>query len=110
LLRWLDAAEKREIFPTPLSSISEAPRAAFGEVSFLMREGDRTVRVDVSRELLTYLQGFNPGSREANLSWFQRHRERIERAASSKYDDGDYQRYANSCVVRIRLADYYDRG
>ena len=107
-----DAAEalKEWVFSCRSVRSRKHQAPAFGEVSFLMRDDDRAVRVDVRRELLTYLQGFSPGSREGNLVWFEKHRDRIEHIASSKYDKGDYQRYANSCVVRIGLADYLGRS
>jgi uncharacterized protein DUF1488 len=90
----------------PLLSISEAPRVTSGDVSFLMLDGDKTVRVDVTGALLTHLEGFSPHSQAAYVSWFENYRDRIEQIASAKYDDGDYQQYGNGCVVPVRLADW----
>jgi|SRR6185369_345088 uncharacterized protein DUF1488 len=90
----------------PLASLSHAPSAGFGEISFQMQDGERPVRVDVPDELLKSIQSPRPSAPDGYLPAFDKYREQLERIASAKYDVGDYANYANSCVVAIRWADW----
>jgi len=76
------------------------------DVSFLMVDGERTVRVDVPRNLLVDIARTDRRGPDSYLVAFEDHRGRLEQMASAKYDAGHYQRYANSCVIPIRRADW----
>jgi hypothetical protein len=81
----------------------------FEDLSFLMADGETTVRVDVPRELLFAIARAERQSPERYRAVFEQHRASLERLASAKYDAGHYQRYANSCVVPIRTTDWAGR-
>jgi hypothetical protein len=84
--------------PTTPDAICEADI-----ISFMMMDGDSFVRVDVHR---TVLEGVTSRrSPTGYLAAFDEHRGAIEQIASTKYDDGDFRSFANSCVVPIRTAD-----
>jgi Protein of unknown function (DUF1488) len=90
----------------PLASLSHAPSAAFGEISFRMQDGDKPVRVDVRDELLMLMRIPRPGTPNEPLPAFDEYRDQLERIASAKYDQGHFATYANSCVVAITCADW----
>jgi hypothetical protein len=90
----------------PLTPTTHAAIDAFEDISFLMADGERIVRVDVHRGLLAGIAKSLRRSREGYMAAFEEHRDSIERLASAKYDEGDFRSYANSYVVPIRLADW----
>ncbi len=72
-------------------------------IAFLMFDKDSLVRVDVQRALL---QRVTPSrSDAAHLAVFEAHREAIEKVASDKFDEGDFNSFPNCRVVPIGLAD-----
>jgi hypothetical protein len=94
----------------PLASTAQAPTGTFGDMSFLMADGDRLVRVDVSRELMAHITGSRWRLPEDGLAALEKARSRIEQIASAKYDAGDYLRYANGYVVSVRMSDWARPG
>ena len=73
------------------------------DISFVMLDGDSFVRVDVQRALLERITSRRSDSE--HLAAFDAHRRAIEQIASTKFDQGDFRSFANSCVVRIVPAD-----
>jgi hypothetical protein len=90
----------------PLASLSHAPSAGFGEISFRMQDGEKPVRVDVRDELLMLMRIPRPRSPGGYLPAFDKYRDQLERIASAKYDQGNFASYANGCVVAITCADW----
>jgi hypothetical protein len=89
-----------------LTSTSQLPIDAFGDISFLMQDGERVVRVDVSKQLLARIESLGISSSERLVAGLEKHRATIERIAIAKYGDGNYQSYANSDVIPITPADW----
>jgi hypothetical protein len=84
------------------------PRAisvAFGVVSFFMTDGDRTIRIDVSRELLARIESPPPNSKDEYIKRLKRHRQQLARIARAKYKDGQYKPEVRVLVVRIAPDD-----
>jgi hypothetical protein len=84
------------------------PRAisvAFGVVSFFMLDGDRIIRVDVSRELLARIDSPPPDSKEGYIKRLKRHRRQLARIATAKYNEGQYEPEVRVLVVRIAADD-----
>lgn len=92
----------------PLSSGSQAPTALSGEVSFLMEDGEKAVRVDVGHDVLALVERPRPQSPDGYLARFGKYRDDFERIASAKYDRGSFGTFANSCVIPITAADWVD--
>jgi len=90
----------------PLTPTSQLPIDAYGAVSFLMVDGDRIVRVDVSKELLADIENLALSSPARLVAGLEKHRATIERIAIAKYGHGDFQKYANSDVIPITPADW----
>jgi hypothetical protein len=63
----------------PLHRTKRAAIVAFGTVSFFMADDQRTVRVDVSKELLASIANPPPGSHDGYIARLQRHRSLFER-------------------------------
>ena len=79
---------------------------AFGGVSFFMTDDDRTVRVDLSQELLARVAGPSPPKSKAGyVQCLLRHRQLFAHIAAAKYDEGQYQTEVNVSVVRITEQD-----
>jgi len=96
--------------PVPLTPTTHAAIDAFEEISFLMVDGERLVRVDVHRALLAGIAKSPRRSPKSYLAALEEHRNSIEQIASAKYDEGDYHRYANSTVVPVGMADWAHHG
>ena len=94
----------------PLMPTTHAAIDAFEEISFLMVDGERVVRVDVHRALLAGISKSPRRSPQGYLAALEEHRNSIEQIASAKYDEGDYLRYANSTVVPVGMADWAHYG
>ena len=56
-----------------------------------MDDGDRRVRCGISRLALEVLEPELPQTKEGRMQAFQKHRRRIERAASAKFDRGELE-------------------
>ena len=86
-----------------LTSMGQLAIDNFEDLSFLMRDGDNVVRIDVQRSLLKDLSR----SRSRPLAaTFDEHRNRIEQIACAKYDARDYLSCANSRIVTIKKDDW----
>jgi hypothetical protein len=78
---------------------------AFEAVSFFMADGDRTIRVDVSQDLLAQIDGPPPKSKNGYVERITRHRRLFAHIAAGKYDEGQYEPEVNVLVVRITIED-----
>ena len=85
----------------PLALKSRAVSFAFGVGSFFLADGNCTVRVDVSTDLLTRLAGSEPPSKAGLMDQLVRHRAQLAQIAAAKYDEGEYRSEVNVLVVRI---------
>jgi hypothetical protein len=94
----------------PLAATAQAPTGTLGDISFLMADGERLVRVDVSRELMAHITRSRWQSPEGGMAALEKARSRIEQIASAKYDAKDFLRYANGHVVSIRMSDWARPG
>ena len=96
----------------PLASTTQEALGALEDICFTMTDGEAAVRVEVQRDLLVAIGGQGQNSPALQLTILEEHRAQVERVASAKYDEGNYQRYANGCVVRITRADWgrYERA
>jgi hypothetical protein len=94
----------------PLTPTTHEVLASFEDISFVMLDGERTVRVDVPRNLLMAIARSGRGSAVGCKAVFETHRGDIERVASAKYDAGNFHSYANGCVVPVRPDDWARRG
>jgi Protein of unknown function (DUF1488) len=90
----------------PLTSTSHRAKSDAWGVSFLMMDGENAVRVDVGRQLLANIGSSVCHSAVQDLGVFEKHRDDVEEIARAKYNGGECQRYANSCVVPITAADW----
>jgi hypothetical protein len=72
-------------------------------VHFYMNDGDRRVRCGISRLALEVLEPELPPTKEGRIQAFQRHRRRIERVASAKFDRGQLE--PDGSTVLLRAAD-----
>ena len=86
----------------PLMRTGQAAIDTPEDIFFLMQDGKRVVRIDVQRRLLKDLAGLPA----AELATLEEHRRSIEQIANAKYEDGDYLRCANSCVITIKKDDW----
>jgi hypothetical protein len=90
----------------PLDPTTHKAINAFDDFSFLMLDGKKFVRVDVHRRLLEDIAESLHRSPAGYLAALEGLRRSIEQIASAKYDEGDYLKYANSCIVSIKKADW----
>ena len=89
----------------PLGRTKRAAIVAFGTVSFFMADDQRTVRVDVSKELLASLAEPPPKSHDDYIARLLRHRSLFEQIAAAKYDEGRFHGEVRVLVVRIDETD-----
>ena len=89
----------------PLRFISGAMSIAFGTVSFFMADEDRTIRVDICRDVLASMSGPPPQRKDACLSWITKHQREFAQIATLKYRGGLYTPEVNVLVVRITAED-----
>jgi len=88
---------------------SRTVSVAFGVVSFFMTDEKRTIRVDVSQDLLARLEGPPPPvSTAAYVEVLTRHRRRFAEIAAAKYDEGQYEPEVNVLVVLIAANDFLE--
>ena len=85
-----------------LTGTGQAATDSFEDISFLMQDGEKVVRIDVQRRLLKDLAGL----RTPHLEALEEHRTCIERIASTKYEARDYVKSANCCIVTINKDDW----
>ena len=90
----------------PLESTTHGAIGDREEISLAMKDGENTIRVDVHRSLLVAIGSLGQNSSAQQLTILETHRNRVEQIASAKYDDGDYQRYANGTVVPVTPSDW----
>jgi hypothetical protein len=64
---------------------------AIDNIYFYMTDGDRRVRCGVSRLALEVLEPELPPTKQGRVQAFGKHRTRISRAASAKYDRGQLE-------------------
>jgi len=69
-------------------------------VYFYMNDGDRRIRCGISRLALEVLEPELPPTKEGRMQAFQKHRRRIERAASAKFDRGQLEPDGSTILVR----------
>ena len=93
----------------PLTPTKRAAIAAFGSVSFFMVDDQRIVRIDVSKELLVRCGPPPPKSTKDYLDRMDKHRNRLEKIASAKYDAGKFTTEVRVFVVEINDRDYPSR-
>ena len=85
----------------------QAVSIAFGTVSFFMADDNRTVRVDVSQDLLARIDG-PPASKSGYVERLMRHQRQFAQIAAAKYDEGQYEAEVQVLVVRIEAHDLID--
>jgi hypothetical protein len=90
----------------PLAATTQEALGALEDICLIMTDGEAAVRVEVQRQLLVAIGGRGQNSPALQWTILEEHRAQVERVASDKYDDGNYQRYANGSVVRITRADW----
>ena len=78
---------------------------AFGVVSFFMADEDKTIRVDVSRDLLARVESPPPNTTKGYAERLARYRRKFAEIASAKYDEGLYEPEVKVLVVRVTEAD-----
>jgi hypothetical protein len=88
-----------------LFSKSSAVSVAFGTLSFFMADEERTVRVDIRKELLASLEGPLPRSPSDYLVCLAQRRHELEEIARVKYGEGRYGYEVNMMVVSITEED-----
>jgi hypothetical protein len=84
---------------------SRAVSDAFGVVSFFMADEDRTVRVDVARDVLARVGDPPPNSKATYVERLLRNRRLFAQIAAAKYDEGQYSPEVKVLVVRITADD-----
>lgn len=89
----------------PLSFRSRAVSVAFGTASFFMVDENRTIRVDVARDVLARTEGPPLSSRWELADRLMRHRRYFARIADVKYERGESDAEVNVVVVRITERD-----
>jgi hypothetical protein len=90
----------------PLVSTTHMAIGDREEISFAMKDGEDTIRVDVHRSLLVAIGSLGQNSSAQQLTILEKHKTRVEQIASAKYDEGEYQRYANGAVVPVTPSDW----
>jgi hypothetical protein len=99
----LAVQRKREASIMPLTPTFPDAICDTDVITFLMFDEDSLVRVDVQRSVL---QRVTPSrSDAAHLAVFDAHRDAIEKVASEKFDEGNFNTFPNCRVVPIGLAD-----
>jgi hypothetical protein len=93
----------------PLTPTKRAAIAAFGSVSFFMADDQRIVRIDVSKELLKRFGRPPLKSTKDYLDRVHKHKNRLEKIASAKYDAGKFTTEVRVHVVEITDKDYSSR-
>ena len=93
-----------------LHRTKRAAIVAFGTVSFFMADDQRTVRVDVSQELLARIATPPPGSHDGYIARLQRHRSLFEQIAATKYEEGRFHSEVRVLVVQITDGDLAENG
>ena len=88
-----------------LSFRSSAVSVAFGTVSFFMVDHGKTVRVDVSQDVLAKIGDTPPKTKAGFVHRLYEHRKRFAQIAAFKYDEGDYRPEVRVLVVDITQAD-----
>jgi hypothetical protein len=86
----------------PLTRKSDRILVTMLGVKFLMTDGAREVACRADRELLRHR--FGSRDRDGDAAVFALYRDRIEQAASDKYDAGDTEPHTDATVV-VREAD-----
>jgi hypothetical protein len=89
----------------PLALKTRAVSFAFGVGSFFLADGNTTVRVDVSSDLLEQLAGAEALSKAGLADQLVRHRAQLAQIAAAKYDEGEFGSEVNMLVVRIEPHD-----
>ena len=89
-----------------LALSSHAAIVAFEVVSFFMADENKTIRVDVGRDLLAGIESPPPASKNAYIERLTRHRRLFAHIAARKYDEGDYHPEVQVLVVRITPDDF----
>jgi hypothetical protein len=75
-----------------------------------MADDQRTVRVDVSKELLARIATPPPKSPDEYIWGLNRYRRQFEQIAAVKYDEGRFHSEVKVLVVRITDADLAETG
>jgi hypothetical protein len=88
-----------------LSFRSGAISVAFGTVSFFMADHDKTVRVDISQDVLAKIGGPPPKTKAGFVHLLGQHRRRFAQIAAFKYGEGDYRPEVRVFVIDITEAD-----
>jgi hypothetical protein len=88
-----------------LSFRSRVVSVAFGTVSFFMADENRTIRVDIPKELLARIEDPPAVSKEEYVARLARHRRHFAQIAALKYLGGLYVPEVNVLVVRITDED-----
>jgi hypothetical protein len=70
-----------------------------------MADHGRTVRVDVSQDVLAKIGGTPPKTKAGFVQQLCQHRKRFAQIAAFKYDEGDYRPEVRVLVVDITQAD-----
>jgi hypothetical protein len=82
-----------------------AMSVAFGTVSFFMLDGDKTIRVDIGRDVLAHIGGPPLRSKEAYMERLAPYRRQFARIAALKYHAGRYEPEVRVLVVHITKSD-----
>lgn len=88
-----------------LVMLPHAVSVAFDSVSFFMADADKTVRVDVSRDLVSRIAFQPPKEKSDYLECLTRHKYLFAHIAALKYLGGDYELEVRVRVVRITRDD-----
>lgn len=88
-----------------LTVVQSAISVAFGTVSFLMTDTDKTVCVDVCQQLLASLDGPRLTIKQAYVKRLLSYRSELAQIAIAKYEEGQFQRQVNVLVVRVTAGD-----
>ena len=78
---------------------------AFGTASFFMADEERTVRVDIGKELLARVEGPPLKSTRDFAARLAHRKDEFVRIATLKYNGGLYKAEVNVLVVRITEED-----
>jgi hypothetical protein len=70
-----------------------------------MADKDRTVRVDINRDLLESIGGPSPKTKDGYIERLVKHRRKFEQIAAHKYDEGEYRAEVGVLVVDITPSD-----
>ena len=88
----------------PLKLRSRTVSMAFGTISFFMADEDRTVRVDIHRDVLAAI-GPPPKTKADYVERLWQRRRQFEQIAALKYEDGEYREEVSVLVVNITQSD-----